>query len=99
IARPCAGFPYTTLFRSHIGQLPSSGRTISGCIGQVYSVLRSGRGFSRSSAIPHLGQGPDLLARTSGHIGQTYSAPELEGADFARSEEHTSELQSLAYLV
>ena len=55
-----------------IGQLPGPARTISGCIGQVYSVLVAGRaGDSGSSAIPHLGQGPGPICRTSGHIGQT----------------------------
>src|ERR1019366_103434 len=55
-----------------IGQLPGSARTISGCIGQVYSRLVAGSaGDSGSSAIPHLGQGPGPTCRTSGHIGQT----------------------------
>ena len=55
-----------------IGQLPGSARTISGCMGQVYSSLVAGSaGDSGSSAIPHLGQGPGPLCRTSGHIGQT----------------------------
>src|ERR1700687_1295190 len=50
----------------HIGQLPGSARTISGCMGQVYSVLLAGSaGDSGSSAIPHLGQGPGLIWRTS----------------------------------
>ena len=55
-----------------IGQLPGSARTISGCMGQVYSVLLAGSaGDSGSSAIPHLGQGPGPICRTSGHMGQT----------------------------
>ena len=55
-----------------IGQLPGSARTISGCIGQVYSVRLVVRvGDSGSSAIPHFGQGPGPNCRTSGHIGQT----------------------------
>ena len=41
-----------------IGQLPGPGRTISGCIGQVYSVRVSNAGVSASSAMPQLGQGP-----------------------------------------
>src|SRR5258708_38710312 len=49
-----------------IGQFPGALRTISGCMGHVYSTA------SGSSAIPHLGHGPDLCSRTSGSIGQTY---------------------------
>src|SRR5580698_8827973 len=55
-----------------IGQFPASVRTISGCIGQVYSVAASA-GDSGSKAIPHFGQGPGPTRRTSAHIGQTYS--------------------------
>ena len=41
----------------HMGQKPGSGRTISGCMGQTYSVLIEGaEGAAGSSAIPHLGQ-------------------------------------------
>ena len=54
-----------------IGQLPGPGRTISGCMGQVYSTRVATTGVSGSSAIPQRGQGPGLIARTSGHIGQT----------------------------
>ena len=54
-----------------IGQLPGSKRTISGCIGQVYSTLLAARGVSGSSAIPHFGQAPGLVSRTSGSMGQT----------------------------
>src|SRR6516162_5683360 len=54
-----------------IGQLPGPGRTISGCIGQVYSVRLTGNTLSLSSAIPQLGQGTGFDSRTSGHIGQT----------------------------
>ena len=40
----------------HMGQKPGSGRTISGCMGQTYSVLIEGaEGAAGSSAIPHLG--------------------------------------------
>ena len=54
-----------------IGQNPGPGRTISGCIGHVYSLRVAGKAVSRSSAMPQLGQGPGLLARTWGHMGQT----------------------------
>src|SRR6516162_6378426 len=56
-----------------IGQEPGSGRTISGCMGQTYSVLTEGAaGAAGSRAIPHLGHGPGCTERTSGSIGQTY---------------------------
>src|SRR5688572_26478157 len=55
-----------------IGQEPGSSRTISGCIGQTYSVRVAGAGnVSGSSAMPHFGQAPGLDSRTSGSIGQT----------------------------
>ena len=50
-----------------IGHEPGSARTISGCIGQVYSVRVAGAaGTSGSSAMPHLGQAPGWSWRTSG---------------------------------
>ena len=57
-----------------IGQDPGSSRTISGCIGQTYSIRVAGAAIvSGSSAMPHFGQAPGLDARTSGSIGQTYT--------------------------
>ena len=53
-----------------IGHDPGSVRTISGCIGQVYSVRVAG-GISGSNAMPHDGHAPGFGWRTSGHIGQT----------------------------
>ena len=54
-----------------IGQLPGSLRTISGSIGQTYSVrLVAGAGSIGSSAMPHFGQAPGPSCRTSGSIGQ-----------------------------
>ena len=59
-----------------IGQSPGSLRTISGCIGQTYSVMSGfGSAFSGSSAMPQTGQAPGLDSRTSGSIGQMYTAP------------------------
>ena len=54
-----------------IGHEPGPGRTISGCMGQVYSVRVEATGTSGSSAIPQEGQAPGLFSRTSGHMGQT----------------------------
>ncbi len=43
----------------HIGQFPGSGRTIWGCIGQVYSVRVTGAAtMAGSKAMPHFGQTP-----------------------------------------
>ena len=54
-----------------MGQSPGSSRTISGCIGQTYSVRVAGAVMvSGSSAIPHFGQLPGPSWRTSGSIGQ-----------------------------
>src|SRR5437870_6043470 len=56
-----------------IGQEPGASRTISGCMGQVYSVfVAAGVIASGSSAIPHFGHEPGRLCRTSGCIGQVY---------------------------
>ncbi len=57
-----------------IGQSPGASRTISGCIGQVYSVLSMGSAaMEGSSAMPHFGQSPGPCRRTSGSMGQVYS--------------------------
>src|SRR5215469_17430575 len=61
-----------------IGQAPGRGRTTSGCIGQVYSVIAAAVGISDSKAMPHFGQGPGVDWRTSRHMGQTY-APRISG--------------------
>src|SRR5579859_533811 len=53
-----------------IGQFPGLSCTISGCIGQVYSVFVTEEGLAGSSAIPHFGQAPGLSELTSGSIGQ-----------------------------
>ena len=58
-----------------IGQAPGAARTISGCIGQVYSTRVIGpAGNSGSSAMPHDGHGTGVASRTSGHMGHTYAA-------------------------
>jgi hypothetical protein len=56
-----------------IGQAPGWSRTISGCIGQVYSTFVSAVTSERSgsSAMPHFGQAPGCASRTSGSIGHT----------------------------
>lgn len=54
-----------------MGHEPGSGRTISGCMGQVYSARLEDAGTSGSSAIPQEGQAPGFFSRTSEHMGQT----------------------------
>src|SRR5205823_8386897 len=61
-----------------IGHVPGWARTISGCMGHVYSVRLFAEGISGSNAIPQLGHAPGLSSSTSGHIGQTY----FSGADW-----------------
>ena len=56
-----------------IGHEPGSSRTISGCIGQVHSVLVTGEKSTGSSAIPHFGHAPGPFWRTSGSMGHVYS--------------------------
>jgi hypothetical protein len=57
-----------------IGQGPGLSRTISGCIGHVYSTrVAGGRKELGSRAIPHFGQLPGVSHRTSASIGQVYS--------------------------
>src|SRR5205823_9104282 len=92
-------FPYTTLFRSLATGLraaPGAGRdqpllrgTGRGCLLDAQLRSRSERGAER-----HLLQEPREDER---HGGEAH--PEQEDAmQSVRSEEHTSELQSLAYL-
>ncbi len=55
----------------HFGQLPGLSCTISGCIGQVYSVRLASCGTPMgSSAMPQIGQDPGRSSSTSGSIGQ-----------------------------
>ena len=57
-----------------IGHEPGSARTISGCIGHVYSIRVAGAmGTDGSSAIPHFGHAPGWSCCTSGSIGQIYA--------------------------
>src|SRR5438309_6512681 len=71
----CSLSPEMSLGSSAIPQIghdPGSGRTISECIGQTYSVFTdAASGIIGSKAIPHLGHAPGSLWRTSGSMGQT----------------------------
>ena len=62
----------------HFGQVPGSGLTTSGCMGQTYWTFSSGHaGASSSRAMPHLGHGPGPICCTSGRIGQTSTRSSL----------------------
>src|SRR5205823_13915788 len=91
-------FPYTTLFRS--GELPGPGQP-SGRWRRGPGSLR-GAARKRRRAPPRRGgsasvAGPPRLAHRA--RGDAEVAGRADGAAVERSEEHTSELQSLAYLV
>src|SRR3712207_7878762 len=77
-------FPYTTLFRSRYIYLPRR-RLYYACIGLVGDDVLH---IDERDAVA----GEELLD----HLGQD---PHGELEDLARSEEHTSELQSRQYLV
>src|SRR2546425_4667615 len=76
-------FPYTTLFRSYVFQLRRRCRQIGGSGGR-----------------DHYHVSRPALRRRLGHVLQRRLRFRGRGPSAAgRSEEHTSELQSLAYLV
>src|SRR2546427_9877395 len=59
-----------------MGQEPGSCLTISGCMGQTYSVFTDGAAATiGSSAMPHLGQAPGCDWRASEAIGPGETAP------------------------
>src|SRR5205823_14620101 len=85
-------FPYTTLFRSGRKRVARGGER------RVIDVAdhRAGRALARNL-------GEKGFAEARRHLGATARGRRLEPAERhvlqTRSEEHTSELQSLAYLV
>src|SRR5205823_13736883 len=82
-------FPYTTLFRS----CPRTGATSS--------VTTSPRGGGSLSSISRATHPSSIPSSTCGGTGSTMNCRIFARRPSAssRSEEHTSELQSLAYLV
>src|SRR5687767_16038387 len=89
-------FPYTTLFRSWLRPLDSlSARPLQGTEGgniPFWSPDSKSIGFYAGSKLKRsdiVGGAPQILCDTAFGLG----------AGGTRSEEHTSELQSLAYLV
>src|SRR3546814_5041582 len=87
-------FPYTTLFRSvHQGRVP--GEAAEELVGPAILDLADGEGDrGRLSAPDHLRMGDDVIV-----VGLDVVLGEARGhavgQHFLRSEEHTSELQSL----
>src|SRR5205823_13318329 len=92
---PCSPlFPYTTLFRSRCagGGLPdpSAGAVTDEDLSHEAAQLR---------ACAYCAHGPSAQRAAPYHGGGRAVAQLWGGASRRRSEEHTSELQSLAYLV
>src|SRR3712207_8680243 len=81
-------FPYTTLFRSAVGQLPDLGQQLA------LGHHGSGPGGQVGQEVELLG---GELQRPAG-VGDLPPAP-VDDELAHRSEEHTSELQSRQYLV
>src|SRR5205823_11306139 len=89
-------FPYTTLFRSiRRGERHACVEPRLGPAGRIRREL--------SEALERaLGDGPcleDRVQALTGHAGERSPVQDHAGVPDLRSEEHTSELQSLAYLV
>src|SRR5687767_15670334 len=80
-------FPYTTLFRSQ--ERPHPQKIAESLKGRVVIVTGGATGLGRAVALE--------FAQAGCGVGFNYV--EMPGREVGRSEEHTSELQSLAYLV
>src|SRR2546425_9274276 len=77
-------FPYTTLFRSRVASR---------------AVLRYGNVVDREAVRAFVGRDRDAVAALKRAYHAERCRERAAAAGFARSEEHTSELQSPAYLV
>src|SRR5687767_16021331 len=89
-------FPYTTLFRSRRGPIPRPAPARLRGAGH----FSTGRKALGAAGAP-LDRNPEPLAENYVPPLRTFRLPRLTHATCSamRSEEHTSELQSLAYLV
>src|SRR3546814_7859276 len=76
-------FPYTTLFRSMISKR------------QATKSSRSSSLESRPAKIPSRSPATIRISPTDGMVGDRLRSGDDDGVGLARSEEHTSELQSL----
>src|SRR5205823_8572057 len=96
---PSPIFPYTTLFRSpHSLHAPFESRTSYPQWGHNPSRLRRRRTDARRRRTPHQIREGRAVAPTRNQCGMMTDRTR-NGRVGSRSEEHTSELQSLAYLV
>src|SRR2546425_11631451 len=89
-------FPYTTLFRSHpMAKVPRS------LAGLTIAITGGARGIGRATARALLAQGARIAIGDIEQPLAEQTASELGSATIGlpRSEEHTSEIQSLTYLV
>src|SRR5205814_8802485 len=92
-------FPYTTLFRSRRGGPPFARGQAPAADGRSLSARHMG-GVSQPAAVParpHVGVAAGV-ALTVGGLVVRARVDDRDIADLARSEEHTSELQSLRHL-
>src|SRR2546425_2317321 len=80
-------FPYTTLFRSHLLLEPLGERAVALVDVEIVTL---------QEVVRHVDVGPAVAVHVAHADAQTQA--DL-GTEDTRSEEHTSELQSLAYLV
>src|SRR2546425_8977739 len=88
-------FPYTPLFRSHRSTRPNHGR-----LRQISCSSRTSSTSTGMSSIAPMKPSPPVPQRRDGFIGAIELIPvDVLDVRLERSEEHTSELQSLAYLV
>src|SRR3712207_8518436 len=86
-------FPYTTLFRS----VRATGEVEAGKSGvDIYTLMK----FQRSNQNTCINQRPLVKVGDTVEAGEIIAdGPSTEFGELARSEEHTSELQSRQYLV
>src|SRR5205823_13870665 len=92
-------FPYTTLFRSRTGR-HRHGCAESRLLGCDLEGCRAAEGVARHTlplGINHPAQ--ERIARRAELLSEIEGSSDLRRPVLGRSEEHTSELQSLAYLV
>src|SRR5205823_10458899 len=89
-------FPYTTLFRSKAVQIGQNGKIESSITTVSGELIHTAQQHTILASSVSSGQPGDL---TMDWIDAGMREQRRSGLARARSEEHTSELQSLAYLV
>src|SRR5205814_6611619 len=91
-------FPYTTLFRSAGAVSPKGAEGIAQFMPGTAAERGLANPFDPEQAIPHAARFLAELKRRFGNLGMAAAAYNA-GPARVRSEEHTSELQSLRHLV